>query len=409
MAFKIVGVNENSDFPPRVETRLGEKFATPDSLAGAVATAGEYTDIAVSSITPESIGALKAKVHLVFAMGQSNMEGRGQPTSLTLDPINPRIYQYGADTRELNNATEPLDMPGTSGTGIGPALQFSRHFVASLPDEDIVIIIPAAKGSSPLIGTINDAWQWGANSNNLSAKAVTQAHEAISAAETLFPEHDIVTSAYLWHQGEKDGDNAVSMSSYRSALSTLIDGFRNEFGNAPFIIGQMVPEGLSVGTRRAINEAHSRAAIEFNSVGFALGGAGQSDNIHYNGPGQRRLAREMYRQYTRVVGKLSSDTPVIPASGESPSLQNDWVIQGDELSLSNVGTDPITVTVEFKKPFGGIPHVIAQGHVDGAGRIVSAYTANATETQFSLRYVADRTGGRSQPIRWVAFGPRFEG
>lgn len=50
MAFKIVGADENSDFPSRVETRLGEKFATPADLAttetSAVATANSYTDTA---------------------------------------------------------------------------------------------------------------------------------------------------------------------------------------------------------------------------------------------------------------------------------------------------------------------------------------------------------------------------
>lgn len=58
MPFKIVGADENSDFPPRVETKLASKFANKtyvDDKAAAAQTAATqsaktYTDTAISEI-----------------------------------------------------------------------------------------------------------------------------------------------------------------------------------------------------------------------------------------------------------------------------------------------------------------------------------------------------------------------
>lgn len=58
MVFKIVGADENSDFPTRVETRLATKFtnesyvdtAASAARTGAVADAKTYTDSAIGDI-----------------------------------------------------------------------------------------------------------------------------------------------------------------------------------------------------------------------------------------------------------------------------------------------------------------------------------------------------------------------
>lgn len=54
MAFKIVGADENSDFPARVEARLAAKFTNEAYVdaqkATAVSEANTYTDTAISNI-----------------------------------------------------------------------------------------------------------------------------------------------------------------------------------------------------------------------------------------------------------------------------------------------------------------------------------------------------------------------
>lgn len=58
MPYKIVGADENSNFPPRVEAKLATKFASPAYADQAATTAGNtamnaakaYTDSAIADI-----------------------------------------------------------------------------------------------------------------------------------------------------------------------------------------------------------------------------------------------------------------------------------------------------------------------------------------------------------------------
>lgn len=359
--------------------------------------------------------AAPKRVHVGIAAGQSNMAGFGLPTNQTLDRPHPRILQYGAKVRTLRSASEPLDMPvnnitGNGPTGLGPALQFARHMIADLPDDEVIVLIPTAVGSSALVGTGVNDWQWGGAPGNLSANAVVQTQEALGELATQFPEADIAVSFILWQQGERDGTNNVTMQKYLDALGALIAGFRSEFGNVPVIVGQMAPAAMSSGTRRAVNEALSRAPYTFSRVGFAASPSGLDDGIHFTGPGQRKLAKEYYRVYKRVVGGLAPDNPIMPVGGVVPSNQDDWIIQTGVETFTGAGTAGTNVVIQFPKPFGGVPFVIAQSHLDSSGRVVHAYAAGETKTQFNLRARADSEGGASdRNIKWIAYGPKYEG
>ena len=359
-------------------------------------------------------GTAPKRVRVGIAAGQSNMAGYGLPTSQTLDRPHPRILQYGAKVRTLRPATEPLDMPvnnitGNGPTGLGPALQFARHMIADLPDDEIIVLIPTAVGSSALVGTGVNDWQWGGAPGNLSADAVVQTREALDELAIQFPEADIEVSFILWQQGERDGTNNVTMQKYLDTLGALIAGFRSEFGDVPFLVGQMAPAALASGTRRAVNEALSRAPYTYKGVGFVASPKGLDDGIHFTGPGQRKLGKEYYRVYKRVIGGLAPDNPIMPVDGVAPSNQDDWIIQTGIEPFPGGSATGINVVIEFPKPFGGIPFVIAQSHLDGSGRVVQAYAAGETKTQFNLRARADTTGGSGQTIKWIAYGPKYEG
>lgn len=396
---------------------INAQITAIDTRIDAVDTRIDGVEANINNLDPADIGAVATRVHVVLAMGQSNMQGHGLPTSLTLDPINPRIFEYGAHSHLIEPASEPLDMPdnnitGNGPTGIGPALQFARHMLADLPEEDVIVIVPAAVGSSALIGTGVNDWQWGGNATNLSTQAVDLTQDAIAAAEIMFPKADVAVAAFLWHQGERDGTNNVTMTNYLNALSDLINGFRGVFGNAPFIIGQMVPFTMTEGTRRQINEAHSRAPYVLDRVGFATAEPNMFDpanNVHFNGPGQRKLAKEYYREYLRVVGKLAPENPIMPVSGTVPVNQDNWIMQSGEVAFTATGTDEQLITVVFPKPFASVPFAMAQGHLTGTGIYVYAFAGTATSTQVVIRCRATASGGTNQTIKWVAFGPKYEG
>lgn len=392
---------------------------TSDTNAAVVSLIGDETaDIlptalsqAEAAITPDSLGLQKPVVHVILAMGQSNMEGHGLPTNSTTDPVRDNILQYGYNARVLAPASEPLDMVG-SPTGVGPALLFARRYmndVLKSSPRDIAVVVPAAKGSSPLIGTDTDSWQWGGAPGNLSARAVIQTQEAIAAAGVAYPEHEVKVAAILWHQGERDGFNNVSMSDYLTALTTLITNFRITFGDKiPFILGQIVPEAMGDGTRVAINEAHSRAAQTLPRVGFALGKRGMTnDNIHYNAQGQRHMAASMYAEYNRVVVGLSPDVPIQNGSVVEIDMGNLMTVRG-KTTVTDASTTVTTITVPFPRKFGAPPVVTTQAHISATGRRVDAYGAGETVDGFSLRYVATNNLTADAIINWIAVGPKLE-
>ena len=94
MAFKIVGANENSDFPPRVETRLAEKFApfgeggVPGDSAYDVAVANGF----VGSET-QWIASLKGATGAKGDRGDKGVKGDpGDAYNLTEDPTDPGFF-----------------------------------------------------------------------------------------------------------------------------------------------------------------------------------------------------------------------------------------------------------------------------------------------------------------------------
>lgn len=350
-------------------------------------------------------------VHVILAAGQSNMEGRGTPYSTTTDPTNPRIWQYPRPSSALKLAAEPLDDPRLIRLGIGPAFQFARRLLQTLPDEDEIVIVPAAVGNTGLVENTADAWKWGI-SGNLSDLAATQTIDAITAAEIQWPTADVKVAAILWVQGERDGRAlSITKPAYLSALSALVYGWRTIFGDfdIPFIIGQMVPEGLTVGTAYQINSAHSAAPYTIDRAGFALGPAEMhvGDDLHYTGSGQRKLSRQMFKEYMRVTSGLS------PLVAEQPTNRTETLVRD---TFTQHGTtvcpDPDltrqSVTVTFPEPFGGVPTVVPGANIGGDRNVTWAYAAGVTKTKFDLYYRAGAAIS-DRPISWIAAGPAYEG
>lgn len=107
-------------------------------------------------ITDVEILSTVTRVHVLSGIGQSNMSGFGRPVSADLDPADSRIFQYGANsgaTSGIRPATVPLDFNGGPNR-LSPLTVIAREYVNTLPDGHIVLLVPAAKGST---GLVNDA------------------------------------------------------------------------------------------------------------------------------------------------------------------------------------------------------------------------------------------------------------
>lgn len=252
---------------------------------------------------------------IVILAGQSNMSGRGTGYTVTTDPANPRVFQFKSQAPNANTiqpATEPLSMHDTP-SGIGPGLQFARWYAArTLKPGRKVLLVPVAHGGTGFEASTS-AFFWKTTttpaSNNLYANMISQTQGAITAAVTEIPagRHEVI--AALWCQGETDGDNAVTATTYLSDFDALIAGLRSSLSlpNLPFLVLTMVPEYLSTGTRAQINAVHRETPLRFARADVALGAAGNNlgDGNHYNAAGQRLNGKALFDAYERVTQGLS--------------------------------------------------------------------------------------------------------
>lgn len=296
------------------------------------------------------------RVHLIGAYGQSNVSGRGIPYSTFTDPQNARIKQFparGSASGTIVAAAEPLTMHDTA-TGIGPALQFARQYLRDLPEDDIVIIVPAAHGGTPLSSDVQLAWRWGV-AGNLSAQAVAQTQAALVAAEAAYPNAVVSLDAILWIQGETDSTTTAMISGpvYRVDLDALIAGVRSSFElpELPFILGQMLPEALGTGTRDAVNAVHQNTPYRVAFTGFSLAPSGMQngDNLHFDAAGQRVNGSRMYAEFQRVRAGLAPVNPDAAFAGQVVGLGATSSSTGTTATLTwTAAVNAASYLVEYK-------------------------------------------------------------
>lgn len=267
-----------------------------------------------------SAAALPPGYDIVLLMGQSNMSGRGGIANAAItDAVHPSIFQYATKTANgqtantIVAASEPLNMVDTP-TGIGPGLQFARWYASRrLARGRKVLLVPVARGGSPLSSTATTGWRRGV-AGNLYANALTQARGALAAAGA-----DARFVAALWLQGETDGDNSTTAATYQSDLDALIQGLRDDLAvpALPFIVGTMVPEYLSTGTRTAIDGVHRDTPnrLRYTDVAVGASNANNADGNHYNAAGQRLNGKSFFDAYERLTSGLA---PVAVAQTATP-------------------------------------------------------------------------------------------
>jgi hypothetical protein len=263
---------------------------------------------------------------IVLAAGQSNMNGRGT-LDTAIDFSNSSVYQFGSYSgnatyyRKIFSGIDPLHMPDGVNTGrIGPAGWFSKAYTR-LTGRDVLLVPYAIGGTAVVAG----AARWSpTNPGDLYSGAITQANLAIIAAQQYYPNSNFVGT--IWFQGESDGDSSVSQSTYASALTQVISGFRSAIvgaSNSWFIMAQMVPEAISThGGYPAIDLAHKQIRDTIPKTALALTNdllGYTSDNLHFNAAGIRivgvRLALQVPTAITNNGSQVAPSQVINLASG----------------------------------------------------------------------------------------------
>lgn len=287
-----------------------------------------YTDAAIEANPgPPAPSGVEKVARIVVGWGQSNMSGRGliAEGDTRYWPIPDRLLQFGFKERTLRAAEPILDHQDTA-TGIGPLYDFGLRLLGDSQPEDVVVLVPGARGGSPLVPDTGITWNPSA-SGGLYGLAVTQLQEALVEVAASYPGHRIVVEALLWHQGE--GDN--TLEPYMAVFRQLVTGFRGITGEiTPVVIGQMQPKNIT-GTRYLVNQAHTLLARQDDFHSFAAMPRAASNDIgdgtHYSAIGQRVLAGSMWDAFKQARVNLQPRHN-LQAPTTSPLITDQFDISG---------------------------------------------------------------------------------
>ena len=214
-----VTVNGVKYYGSAISMNPSSAFVEYSGVFDANPVSSEEEDIVV-----DANGALNGK-KVVILMGQSNMAGRGDVTTVeTIDDDRIRMYRNG----EFIKMTEPVFTDNAAaGTSLGAA--FAKAYVETY-NEDIVLI-PGAVG-----GTSLAKWAPGDTLYNDTVEMVRAAVE--QGGEVV---------AVLWCQGESESNTSKRVYLYR--LADMIQHLYAEFGldyeTVPFIAGEMFSNASS--------------------------------------------------------------------------------------------------------------------------------------------------------------------
>ena len=220
-----------------------------------------------------------AKKQSVLLIGQSNMAGRGDVTSVSpLD--NPKITMLR--NGEWVPMKEPIhdDKPSLAGVGLGAS--FASAFVEKFDCE--IGLIPGAFG-----GTSLSDWAVGGNYYN----------RALEMALTAQKDSEIC--AILWHQGESDQKNPE----YAEQLTVILNCFIRDLGldktKIVIITGEL---GRFVGAGAAnVNNALSTLSSAYPNYAVASseGLTAQDVNTHFDAASLRVFGYRYFAHFYKII------------------------------------------------------------------------------------------------------------
>lgn len=267
-------------------------------------------------------------VHVLIIIGQSNASGRGLPISAEIDPPHPRIFQFGANSAVISEATVPLDMVD-SAYGISPLTLIAREYMQRLPDEDVLLLVPAARGGTPLGAAddehANGVWNaaYEGESVDLYGLAKAQIDGALAAAVERWPKASRRIMGVFWNQGE--GNPGTDEATYASRFDAIVADLRSHLSDPdmPVVVGGMVPEWVTAESPDldAVLAAHIDTPNRLVRAGYAIPPANSGgnanldpeDRVHFHRAGLEELARRMLAAWDRALRNTETSIPHPPA------------------------------------------------------------------------------------------------
>ncbi len=269
-----------------------------------------------TQLTTQKSGTIDTATKVVLLAGQSNMAGHGNFDDLDKS-TKQRVINAASRVfiSEGNNPPKPLSYKPRKKTekypfekGFGPELMVGVVLAERYPDNNI-LLIKHSRGGTSLEGAWNPNWD---------AEKAKYMEKGPKQTAKLYSEHlgyiqsnlnkltskgeDFNVIGLVWVQGENDAKTMQSASNYKDNLTQLVKAYRQEFNpDMPFVFLQTNSrygqKGAAAMVRKRMAEypktdANSRMISTSADISWS-DYPKHSDNVHYNGEGQRRIGEAL--------------------------------------------------------------------------------------------------------------------
>ena len=248
--------------------------------------------------------------YIYLCIGQSNMEGQGTIEDCDLSPDERFLMMSTLDcgTRELGQWYRAVPPLARCDTRLCPADYFGRTMVANLDEGKRVGVVVVAIGGIKIdlydpdgwesyVGTMNESWQINAVNaygGNPLGRLLECAKEAQKSG---------VIKGILLHQGESDAYSSMWLQKVKKVYDNLLAELNLNAEDVPLIAGEVGNEdqnGICSSANNIINRLPQTipTAHVVSSAGCTL----QSDNLHFDSKGYRKLGRRYAKTMLATMG-----------------------------------------------------------------------------------------------------------
>lgn len=248
--------------------------------------------------------------YIYLCIGQSNMEGQGTIEDCDLAPSErfQMMSTLDCGTRKLGQWYRAVPPLARCDTRLCPADYFGRTMVANLDEAKRVGVVVVAIGGIKIdlydpdgwqayVNSMDQDWQIGsvnAYGGNPLARLIECAKEAQKSG---------VIKGILLHQGESDAYSDAWLQKVKKVYENLLSELNLKAEDVPLIAGEVGGADQNGGCAHAnptINKLPKTipTAHVVSSVGCTL----QSDNIHFDSQGYRKLGRRYAKTMLATMG-----------------------------------------------------------------------------------------------------------
>ena len=248
--------------------------------------------------------------YIYLCIGQSNMEGQGTIEDCDLSPDErfQMMSTLDCGTRKLGQWYRAVPPLARCDTRLCPADYFGRTMVANLDEGKRVGVVVVAIGGIKIDLYDPDGWQSYVNSmtdgwqiNSVNAYGGNPLARLIECAKEA--QKSGVIKGILLHQGESDAYNDAWIQKVKKVYENLLAELNLKAEDVPLIAGEVGSADQNGGCAHAnptINRLPKTipTAHVVSSVGCTL----QSDNIHFDSQGYRKLGRRYAKTMLATMG-----------------------------------------------------------------------------------------------------------